>query len=286
MNPPSLFAVRAERGFTLIELMIAVTIGLLLTVVVASLFIHSRSTYGATDELSRMQENIRHTNHLLARMVHHAGYMSTPNAYRDVEQAPANTAPLVVYDAVVNPVFTGVEGVGLAADGFANPDSFTVRFQGSGNGTGTPDGTVTDCQGREIDSGQFSANRFFIQAGANGGNALWCNNGVGDAELVPDVENMQLLLGEDTVHWQDGSSRRDRSTDRYLPIADVLLAGNMNKVMSVRVALLFRTPNIAATVVPEAKRTYNLNGVVVGPYNDKRIRRAVAMSLNVRNRSY
>ena len=292
----NLFAPRAQRGFTLIELMVAVTIGLILTIVVASLFLHSRSTYGTTDDLSRMQENIRYTNQLLSRMVHHAGYMSAPNQYRDVEQAPANTAPAVVYDALVNPVFTAAEGGSAGAPPQALPDSFTLRFQGSSVPLplGTPDGTVTNCQGIEIGAATISVNTFRILPGANGNNALWCDTGTSvpsapnpatNLEVVPDVENMQLLFGEDTVHWQDGSPRRDRSADRYLPITDILKVGNINKIMSVRVALLFATPNIAAAVVTE-KREYDLNGNVVGPFTDKKLRRVVTMTLNLRNRSY
>ena len=270
--------------------MVAVTIGLILTIVVASLFLHSRSTYGSTDELSRMQENIRYTHHLLSRMIHHAGYMSAPNAYRDVEQAPANSAPTVVFGTGLNPVLTAADVGGTA------PDSFTVRFQGSNTfGFLTPDGTVTDCQGLEIGAGQFSVNTFRIMPGANGGNALWCDTGTSvpnapnaatNREVVPDVENMQLLFGEDSVNWQDGSAVRDRSVDRYLPIAGPQAVGNIDKIVAVRVALLFRTPNVAATVVPETQRTYNLNGTVVGPFTDRRIRRAVTMTLNVRNRSF
>jgi type IV pilus assembly protein PilW len=290
-----LFAVRAQRGFTLIELMVALTIGLALTIVVANLFLHSRSTYGTTDELSRMQENIRYTNALLSRMVHHAGYMTAPNQYRDVEQAPANSAPLVLFDAAVNPVLTAAEGVGNGSDGFPAPDSFTVQFQGSNIfGTATPDGTVTDCQGNAIGAGLFSINTFRIMPGANGAPALWCDigtsvpfppNAVTNKEIVSNVQNMQLLFGEDSANWQDGSALRDRAIDRYLPIAGAQAVGNINKIVAVRVALLFTTAGIA-TVVTETGRTYNLNGTVVGPYNDKLMRRAVTMTLNLRNRSF
>ncbi|MGZ5145108.1 MAG: PilW family protein, partial [Burkholderiales bacterium] len=58
-----------DRGFTLIELMVAMTIGLMLTLVVANLFLGSRATFQTTDETSRMQENIRYAYQLLTRSI-------------------------------------------------------------------------------------------------------------------------------------------------------------------------------------------------------------------------
>ena len=281
MNSPKLHMRMSQRGFTLIELMIAVTIGLVLTVVVASLFLHSRSTYGSTDEISRMQENIRYSQQLLTRMVHHASYTSAGNSFKDVEEAPVGSAPFVVFDAVAQPALAVTNG------GAAAPDTFTVRFQGSGNALGTADGSMTDCHGRAVAAGQMSVNTFSIAAGLNGGLALWCNSLLGGAaalnlEVVPDVENMQLVFGEDMVDGRDGSLRRDGSAERYLPATDIASA-NANKIVVLRVALLFATPN-AATVVAEPNRTYDLNGVTVGPFVDKQIRRPVTMTLNLRNR--
>lgn len=255
MSAPGLFAARRERGFTLIELLVAVTIGLLLTTVIASLFLHSRATYGSTEALSRMQENIRYAHQLLTRTIHLAGYKSAPNSFTSQIFNAANLAG------------TGTDGGGVA------PDSFTVRFQGSGNGAGTPDGSVSDCQGRVIDAGAMAVNIYTIAVGADGGNALFCNNGVANLEVVPDVENMKLLFGEDT--------NADLVADRFVAIGNVT---NLDNIVAIRVALLFRTANIAAKALPDSS-TYTLNATVVGPFADTRIRRAVTMTVNLRNRT-
>src|SRR5437868_2366793 len=81
MNLFRLHTFRRRVGFTLIELMIAVTIGLLLTAVVAKLFVGSSATYQTTDEISRMQENIRFAFQLMSRTVHQAAYRSSPNSF-------------------------------------------------------------------------------------------------------------------------------------------------------------------------------------------------------------
>lgn len=50
---------RHQRGLSLIELMIALTIGLILLGALSSIYLSSRQTFRATDNLSRVQENAR-----------------------------------------------------------------------------------------------------------------------------------------------------------------------------------------------------------------------------------
>jgi type IV pilus assembly protein PilW len=257
---------RRARGFTLVELMIAVTIGLFLTAVIAQLFLGSRATYTTTDELSRMQENIRFTHQLFTRVLYLTSYMSSPNSFRERERAPDATTPVTFEGGTAGLV--GTQGAGTASD------TFTIRFQGSGL-AGAPDGTITDCLGRPIDSPTIAVNIFSI--GVNGG--LMCDNGqgAGPVEVVPDVENMQVLFGEDTEPWKE----RDGTVNRFVPYSTV---SNPDRIVALRVALLFRTPGLQANVASDT-RTYDLNGVVLGPFNDTRLRRAVTMTFALRNRT-
>ena len=251
---------RTEAAFTLIELLVAVTIGLLLTIVIGNLFVGSRATYQTTDEMSRMQENIRFAYQLLSRTIHSAGYRSSPNSY-----ALAQSGVAGVFDSP-NDALVGTESGGTV------PDTFTIRYQGSGTGAGAPDGSIVDCTGAEIDAGVMTTNTFSIAVGANGSNALFCNNGAA-VEVVSDVDNMQILYGEDT--------NSDLVADRYVVATDV---ADFNSVVNLRVSLLFRTTNIASSVLQDTA-TYNLNGTVVGPFNDTRIRRVVTLNMNLRNRT-
>lgn len=68
-------APRRIRGFTLTELMIATTIGLIVLTAVAQVFATSRATYRATEGLSRLQENARFGMHFLTWDVRMAGFM-------------------------------------------------------------------------------------------------------------------------------------------------------------------------------------------------------------------
>ncbi len=65
---------RADQGFTLVELMVAVTIGLIILAAVAQLFATSRATFGLEESMARVQENGRFAMEFLARDIRMAGY--------------------------------------------------------------------------------------------------------------------------------------------------------------------------------------------------------------------
>jgi len=246
-----------SRGVTLIELMIAVTIGLLLVVVIAQLFLGSRQTFATTDDVSRMQDNIRFSQILLTRTIHLAGYKSQ-----------ANSVTATVFQT--QPALAAVDRAAPASD------DLIIRYQGSGTGGGgAADGTIVDCLGLRVDAGVIVTNTFSIGTNPSGRNFLQCNG----VEIVPDVLNMQIMFGEDI----DG----DLVADRYVTPDTVTLAGNVNNVVSVRMALLFETPTQASKTVADAQ-VYDMlgnNAEVLGPFADRRIRRLVVTTINLRNRT-
>lgn len=65
--------VRAVRGVTLIELMIAMMLGLLVVAAAIGIFLSNRQTFRSTDNLSRVQENARVGFELMARDLRQAG---------------------------------------------------------------------------------------------------------------------------------------------------------------------------------------------------------------------
>ena len=264
------------RGFSLIELMIAMTIGLVISLVVGQLFLGSRAAFTSTDNLSRLQENSRYALTLITRELRSTSFRSDP-------RVPRPTA----YPLATTPSLNGADGGGTASD------QITVRFQGSGNGTGTADGTVQDCVGQLIDYGTAVVNTLFIQPDTTNGNepTLFCNStgattcAVGAAgcfPVVPGVENMQILYGEDTGA-APYTTNPDGSIDRWVTAA----AGNVSNwdnVLSVRVSLLLRTADrVGAT---SDTKIYAMSGTnVAAPGNDTRLRRVYTSVINLRNRT-
>jgi type IV pilus assembly protein PilW len=250
---------RAVRGFTLIELMVAITIGLLLTVLVSQVFVSSKRAYATTDDVSRMQENMRFAQDLLGRTIHMASYMSSPgNLQVSFDTYPGQFSG-------TNAALSGADGSGT------NPDSITLVYQG------TDDGTTVDCLGNPVLAGVYATNIFSI-ATVNGAPSLVCATSAGGTPsvIVSDVDNMQILYGEET--------NGDFNADRYVSAAQV---ANMDRVVSVRIAMLFRTPSLRMRLTPDTTK-YNLLGVELPAFSGgeaTRIRRVMTVTFAMRNRS-
>ncbi len=71
------------RGLTLVELMIALMLGLLVVGSASAIFISNRQTYRATEGLGRVQENGRIAFEMMARDLREAGGNACGNADRD-----------------------------------------------------------------------------------------------------------------------------------------------------------------------------------------------------------
>ncbi|WP_434131571.1 PilW family protein [Methylocaldum sp. GT1BB] len=112
------------RGVTLIELMISLTIGLLLTAVLGYAFLGSRQAFRTTDTLSRMQESARYAFERISSDIRMAGF--TGCSFSTMANV-LNTAtdwdkdlfgfPLVGYEDTANPTYpNGVSGNVLRGD--------------------------------------------------------------------------------------------------------------------------------------------------------------------------
>ncbi|NOT89238.1 MAG: type IV pilus assembly protein PilW [Lysobacter sp.] len=85
----------AVRGLTLVELMIAMMLGLLVVGSASAIFISNRATYRATEGLGRVQENGRMAFELMARDLREAGGNPCGNADRK--------EPLKIVNVLNNP---------------------------------------------------------------------------------------------------------------------------------------------------------------------------------------
>jgi type IV pilus assembly protein PilW len=234
-----------EQGFSLVELMVAMVIGLIVVLVVGALFINSKQTYLAQDANSRLQENARYATELFGRQIRSAGYPAT-----NFNPLPGNNlfAKPLSTKFVANPPHKRLDGV----DG-GSLDTITVSFDGN-----------KDCLG------QLAVqpwNKFQINASSQ----LECvsfsggNTGV----ILDDVESMQVTY-------------REKNTTNYV---DAGLVANMDNVLGVRICLLLRAKadSDKRAIESSINKSYvDCAGATV-PKTDGYIRRAVTTTVALRN---
>lgn len=239
---------RKQSGVSLVELMIAVTIGLILITVIANVYLAGRQSFRDQDESARLQETGRFVLDTISRVVLEAGR---------ADVAPDNTVL----------TFAAIPGAGLAIDGVdgagAAADSLTIRFASATPGE-------LDCLGAGTD-GTAAAPVVVTQILAFDGvdNELGCSvNGGAAQPLASNVEDFQVTFGVDTTG--------DGAVDQYVAPS----AANAPATLAVRMCMLVTT---ADNMAPAAQSFVNCNGDVVVA-TDRRIRRAFSKVVSLRNR--
>lgn len=73
-----------QLGFTLIEALVAILIGTILSAAAIALLVNSKSTYELQDDLARLQENARFAMEMLMRDIRMAGYFGCVDSISEV----------------------------------------------------------------------------------------------------------------------------------------------------------------------------------------------------------
>ncbi len=255
-----------QRGFTLIELMIAMTIGLILMVVIGTVFTSSRQAFRVQEDNARIQESGRFALEIIGHSIKQAGYAEIPFADCKLEFAgiPIN----------------GTNGIAGAAD------TFTVQYDGV---IGDQDCTGTGVTAiYSIIQNHFNLDIANAELQCSGRIAVpvappappTCANPVTPVipaaptlpgvVLLENIEDLQVLYGVDTTS--------DQSVNRYVEVPV-----DWNLVVTARVCVLIRSDK--TNVVASAAGTYlDCNGVAVDVPADRRLRRAFTETFNFRNR--
>jgi len=260
--PPSI-GTRSARGFSLVELMIAMALSGFVMLVVVALYSQSRETYTHQEELGRLQENVRVGMGIIERTVRQGNYKQIPAA-RDQN-------PLLV-EAFSFQQLRGSDGGGSANDWFQ------ITFNGSSITPFVPaetaDGAIVDCLGQPVRASDTRNNRFQVSVDANGRSWLGCSRpgatAPGFVGLIPDVEAMEVLYGQ----YTDES----RTVASFQPWSAAIEPA---RVVALRIAMLYRS---AAELAPApSSTTYDLAGRTLGPFNDRFIRIPIETTIVIRS---
>ncbi|WP_158592365.1 PilW family protein [Noviherbaspirillum sedimenti] len=125
----SLLFFKGQSGFSLIELMVAITIGFIVVLAVSYLYLGSNQVFRATDNMSRLQENARYALDNMARHVRMTGYIGCGNLQNMTVTVIANAPAEGITTA--NAV-SGLDYVSPAAaiGGITRPAGDTISIRG------------------------------------------------------------------------------------------------------------------------------------------------------------
>ena len=262
-----------QHGLTMVELLVAMVIGLLISLAAISALLISRQGFSAVDASSQLRDNGRFVADLIQRLGVQSGFKDATYAATPpppvLSGLPTNPDPNVMgfnnalLDAT-NPLtaFTArVAGV----DGYGS-DILILRYQPAETfpGSGVTDRSMIDCAG--VASAIPAINRYdrvpsILHVDVSTGEpSLMCTTlnaatGVFSTQpIIRGVENFQVLYGVDGVVASAApTGAADTVPDSYLRADQLTVAGNAvatndnwRRVRSIRVGMVIRGPLYSA----------------------------------------
>ncbi|VTU28948.1 Tfp pilus assembly protein PilW [Variovorax sp. PBL-H6] len=307
---------------TLVELLVAMALGLLVTLAATAALVVARRGFTTVDAASQLRDNARFATDAIQRLAVQAGY-------RDLSYAASRRGNAIGISADPVPNISGFDnGIAnrtsadtvtarTASDGYG--DVLILRHQASETfpGSGEIDASMIDCAGYTADA--LAANRddmrtsiFFVASSNDGEPTLMCyrsKNGsppfAGSVPLVRGVENFQVLYGVDGVIAKTAidptniSMKADTVPEKYLRAEQLTVAGNdvatranWRRVRSLRIGLVLRS-EVGATQELKTQTLYPLGGPAFGSSDDVgtiftapadgRVRQVVSFTVHLRN---
>ncbi|PID46702.1 MAG: hypothetical protein CSB47_02680 [Proteobacteria bacterium] len=267
---------KRHAGLSLLELLVAMIVGLFITVGISSIYVGNKRSSLTTNELSQLQDNGRSVLQLLSDVIQHTAYTSTSIAPVEdmfIRGAVSTSVCSDGSDSVVNPsLFTALKN-----NSGVFGDTIGVIYMG--------DGTLnTDCAasvlpvpcrvggGSAATTASRIYNYFSVKNNADGVPVLMCAGSRTNTaqEVAEGVENIQFTYGEDM--------NSDGTADRYVN-ADTV--SNWSAVVSVNIAVLVRSLKPVATT--KVSRSYKLSEDTTVTRNDKYLRAVFTSTVLLRN---
>ncbi|UCV16320.1 PilW family protein [Quatrionicoccus australiensis] len=246
----------ASRGFTLVELMVALVIALVAMLAAISLYVGTRQTYRIQGMQSRLSEDGRFAISMLQRLTLQAGFRDNP--------ATAITA------GYITPVTSS---------------QFTVKFTGDNvNTVGCSGAAVTGAQSLTISENSTDKK---LTCGA----VDWIAPAGSGTELMDFLVEYGVDSGPNTTPAEYGCGadiastvykERDCVADAY-PVAATALA-SMDKIVALRFCLVLRTEDTDVSVNKNAAYKDCSNVDIANSQTDHKLYRTFRTTVQVRNR--
>jgi type IV pilus assembly protein PilW len=245
-----------QRGLSLVELMVAVGMGLLILLAVSSVFLSTVKTDKTQEALSRIQENASYVAEVVGGAARRAGFRANPQ----MALAQCDDANVGFPAATVGGFsFLGCEFI--RANTSNAVDSFAIRYQGA------MDGLSRDCTGAAVAAGALTTEIWDL----SGGNLRCAVNGGSANTMVENIGNIRFEYGINT----QGVADRQRGVDAYVSPASV---PDWINVAALRMEVMLQSARDVNTQV----QPYRFNGVTVTPA-DLKLRKTYVTTFRVRN---
>jgi len=269
----------AQAGLTLVELLVAMAVGLIVALAAIAALVVSRQGFTTVDGAAQLRDNARFAGEIVQRMVLQAGYKEASEA---ISLRPANFAALSANPPPALFGFNNAQADSTDPDTKASPraagdpaygsDVLVVRFQTSPLAPDSPDAdrSMIDCAGFAADAAPTDRDDRVVNVLpiriSDGEPTLMCSRHATGSTvfaapqpLVRGVELFQVLYGVDGVEPQTAPADLqaippvDRPPSRYLRADQLEVAGNLaathanwRRVRSVRIGMVLRSaPNTA-----------------------------------------
>lgn len=268
----------AQRGVTLVELMVALALGLLVVLAAGAALVVSRQGFRTVDAASQLRDDGRFAASIIQRIVVQGGYLDFKYASTRAASAFRVGGPDVT---LVEPNIKGFNNATYSTsnsgllDGTSNTPSGTslnssdlliVRFQpGSvtkADGSERTDLSMIDCGGNQLSTVSTEANMrivsaFYVAPDPVGAEpSLMCawkdpaTNTWQTQTLVKGVETLQVLYGVDGVTANAvPTAAADSVPEQYMRADQLVVASNVAatndnwaRVRSLRIGLVLRGP--------------------------------------------
>tara|TARA_B100000676_G_C18080517_1_gene850833 strand:- start:488 stop:1258 length:771 start_codon:yes stop_codon:yes gene_type:complete len=248
-------ALNKQTGFSLVELMVAMIIGLVVTGAAAQLLITNNRTFALQQSTSRVQENGQLVLRFMVRDLRRTGLD------RELGIGP------------VGVLFTAIDGIPGSSDGAT--DRLTISYHGT-----------TDCEGGGAGPLVQVVNSYYVS-----NNGLFCDgnlSGGSGVELVSGVEGFKVKYGVDeNQNGEPGVTTFVGAADAsgYVTPEESAngAAGPVGSLVAVRFALLLSEVNDA---LPDGgTQTFYLlgNQVTASDSDGKAVRRMFSSTVQLRN---
>jgi len=266
---------KALSGLSLLELLIAMVIGIFLLAGIASSYISSKKTSIKRDQYSLLEDNGRIAIETLTKVIQHTGYSARDKSLRPFITTSSDVASVACSDGSQSVVNTGLfTSNRIVKDGSSGAsDSIGTIFYGDNN-------LFKDCVGRELPVAcRTTPSKVYNSFYVSNGNLECVGSRASKAYVIAEgVENIQFLYGVDT--------NNDELVDRFLNATNLALAaaGNpaiWNSVISVQVAVLVRSSKPVKQ--SSESKTYTLLDQSITSADDKFKREVFTATIRLRN---